>query len=242
MNYRKCLDDALLLVEETESELPSIRKLYEESLADQSINPKLLIKTKSVLEHLRSALDFIAQGLVLKYAPMNDKKTFFPYAKLETDKEKFMNGNKIGKAIPGLSEHRPDLVDLILSMQHFSQDGMRWFPEFMELNNKNKHVHLVPHGLVKGVCLSIGGNYIFAKSIRLGKNGVINTDQGTINGPLTITPENVDKFDGYGIAAAEQWENIYIDGYGFPLNSFEFIRHCVQSLAEAVRIFNKKVP
>ena len=106
----------------------------------------MLIKIKSTFEHLMSALDYVAQDLVLKYAPEKKKKVYFPYAALDTSKEKFIKDKRIDKALPGLREQRPDLIDTIMSMQHFSREGARWFPEFMEINNINKHVHLVPHG------------------------------------------------------------------------------------------------
>ena len=242
MNYKKCLTDAVLLADESAGELSLIEELYSKSLREKEIDTRLLVRIKGVLEHLRSSLDFVAQGLSLKYAPQNKRKVYFPYAKLDTDKETFLREKRIDKAVPGLSNRRPDIGETILAMQHFSHPGAKWFPEFIELNNKNKHIHLVPHGLFRGVSLEFNGRKIIAEGISLGETGVIETDFGTLKGPLTITVENANEFDGYGIFRAEPWEAIFIEGYGFPLNSYEFVSHCVRALSSVVKQFNQMVP
>jgi hypothetical protein len=112
----------------------------------------------------------------------------------------------------------------------------------MELNNKNKHVHLVPHGLEQGVSLAFGGSKIVAKGIALGETGMIETECGTLRGPLVITPENAKDFQGYGIFAAERWEAIFIENYGFPMNSLEFVSHCTKALSSVVKQFDRNVP
>lgn len=242
MKYKKCLGDALILVNEAQNELSAIRSYYESSISNNEIDSRLLIKIKCTLELLRSALDYTAQGLVLKYSPQNKKKVYFPYATKETDREKFIKEKRIERSLPGLSEARPDLADLILSMQHFSSEGARWFPEFMDLNNKNKHVHLVPHEQFKGVSFVFEGRKIVSEGITIGETGAIETDKGILKGPLNITYENANDFNGYGIFKAEEYDAIYIDGYGYPLNSYEFMNHCVKALSAVVQVIANEVP
>lgn len=114
MNYRKCLDDAVSLVEDCESNLPSLKQLYETSLEKKEIDNLLLVRVKNILENLRSALDFCAQAMVLKYSNIEPKRVYFPYATLNTSKEKFDNENRIAKALPDLKIKRPDLFDLLV--------------------------------------------------------------------------------------------------------------------------------
>lgn len=242
MNYKKCLGDAVILVEAAETDLCAMKELYLKSLEDKQIDPLLLVKVKMIFENLRSALDYVAQGLVLRYCPGHRGKVYFPYASSDVTKEQFIKSNRIEKSIPGLVESRPDLADFIISMQHFSRPGAEWFPQFMELNNRNKHVHLVPSGLVRGVRLSFDGSSIFAESIVLGESGQILTSSGVLKGPLLISPDNVNEFEGYGVFYAEAWESIYIDGYGFPMNSLEFVGHCVRAISAVVKSFERTVP
>ncbi len=189
----------------------------------------------------RSALDYTAQGLVYKYSPENEKKVYFPYASKETNKNKFIKEKRINKSLPGLSESRPDLVELIVSMQHFSSDGARWFPEFMDLNNKNKHLHLVAHELFKGISFEFKGNKIVSEGITIEKDSSIETNTGILNGPLTITYKNAHEFNGYGIYKVETYDAIYIDGYGYPMNSYEFINHCIKAISTVIQTFVDEV-
>ena len=127
-------------------------------------------------------------------------------------------------------------------MQHFSHPGAKWFPEFMELNNKNKHVHLVPNSLSEGVALSSGAQIISAKSISIGKGGSIRTNQGVLKGPVTITPESVGSGAQFGAFSAKSWQAIFIEGYGFPNNALQFTSHCVREISSVVRQIKTLMP
>jgi len=131
---------------------------------------------------------------------------------------------------------------MIMVMQHFSHEGAKWFPQFMELNNKNKHVHFVPNEISEGVVLEIDGSKICAKSISLGESGSITTSKGILKGPLNITPQNVGDYADMGVAKAAYWESIFIEGYGFPMNAYQFISHCVQALSTVVKQFSTAMP
>lgn len=242
MNYRKCLDDAVSLVEDCESNLPSLKKLYDISLEKKNIDGTLLVRVKNTLENLRSALDFCAQAMVLKYSNKKPKRIYFPYATLNTTKEEFEKWNRIENALPDLKSKRPDLFDIIMAMQYFSHEGAKWFPQFMELNNKNKHVHLVPNEITEGVVLEIDGSKIYAKGISLGESGSITTSKGVLKGPLNITPQNVGDYADMGVAKAAYWESIFIEGYGFPMNANEFISHCVRAISSVVKQFSAEMP
>jgi len=238
--YRKCLNDALLLTTDCTTNLKKLAKIYNDSIQCKHID-LLQIRIKNTLENLRSALDFCAQAMVMKFADSRPKKVYFPYAALNTPKEKFDREQKIEKALPNLREKNPDLYSLIYSMQHFNHEGLRWFPEFMDLNNKNKHVYLVPGKIVEGVTLKQDGLTIISEGILITESGSINTSSGVTKGPIRITPDNVENFASLGIAKIEYWEAIFIEGYGFPMNAHQFVSHCVIAIDSVVKLISEKI-
>ncbi|MCG8317315.1 MAG: hypothetical protein MI976_29195 [Pseudomonadales bacterium] len=242
MNFSKCINDALTLVEDCENTLPEIKQLYNQSIDNRDIDSRLLVKIKNTLENLRSALDFCANAMVDKYSHKKPKRVYFPYATLSVSKERFLSEKRIEKAIPNLDTGNPDLYQMIIEMQHFSNRGAKWFPEFMELNNKNKHVHLVPNSINEGVQIQPGAFVVSAKGIRIGPNGGIATPNGTIKGPLEITPESIKRGNKYDGLRAKAWVEINIEDYGFPLNAYQFIEHCVRAIASVVRHIGRKMP
>jgi hypothetical protein len=139
-------DDASHLVQHAREHLAKIQEVFNSSLAEKEIKPKLLIEIKNFMENLRSALDFAAHGLFGSYgsSPASRTRIYFPYAPLSQSKEEFQNSRRVDASIPGLFDSRPDIVAKIESYQHFSASDNRWLPLFMDLNNKNKHQQLTP--------------------------------------------------------------------------------------------------
>ncbi|MBI3774456.1 MAG: hypothetical protein HY273_02695 [Gammaproteobacteria bacterium] len=217
-----------------------LKKLYVSSLEKKEIDSRLYVRVKNILENLRSALDFCAQAMVLQYSDKIPKKVFFPYAPLNVSEEKFEK--RIAEALPDLRFKRPDLFQMIMAMQHFSHDGAKWFPVFMALNNTNKHVHFVPNEITEGVSLEFNGSKIFASSISIGETGSIETDEGILKGPLHITPQNVHEHSDLGVVRSEYWEAIFIEGYGYPMNAYEFNSHCVRAISSVVKQFSAAMP
>ncbi len=198
---------ALALIESTGGLLSDIESLYVADLEKTEASDRLLIKIKSFLEGLRSALDYCAQGLAEKYGDKADKtKVAFPYARLSVTRDEFIGKKYVDNKIPGLAAKRPDIQDFILSMQHFSDSRCRWFPQFMDLTNKNKHIELTPHEKFEGVRVNIGGATIIAKGI-----------SGNIQGSIS------------------KWDAFLINGVDWPMTAIEFIRHCQRAIAITVK-------
>jgi len=139
-------DDASHLVEYAREHFTEIEKVYNASLSEKEIKPKLLIEIKNFMENLRSALDFTAHGLFQRYgsSTASNPKIYFPYASLSQSKEEFQKSRRVDACIPGLSTSRPDIVAKIESYQHFAAPNNGWLPIFMDLNNENKHQQLTP--------------------------------------------------------------------------------------------------
>jgi hypothetical protein len=139
-------EDAAGLVQHAERELPKIRQAYEASLHAKTVSQTLLIGIKNFIENLRSALDFATHGVFDRYgSSLKAKpKIYFPYARADETRAVFEKSERIEARIPGLTASRPDIVQLLLEMQHFGSYGYTWLPAFMELTNENKHQRLTP--------------------------------------------------------------------------------------------------
>jgi hypothetical protein len=107
-------NDARALVNECRSALPKIETAYERSLNSQNVEPQLLIEIKNYMENLRSALDFSAHGLFLKYGDRSKKtpRICFPYARDGMDQAEFRSKGLIKEKSPGLSASHPGLAQL----------------------------------------------------------------------------------------------------------------------------------
>lgn len=206
-SLNKHFAQSIALIESSNELLVEIELLYARDLNKSEISDRLLIKIKSLLESLRSALEYCAQGLSEKYGTEKDKtRISFPYAKQSVTREQFMKSQYIEKKIPGLIKHRPDIEQFILSMQHFSDPRCQWFPQFMELTNKNKHIELTPHEKFEGIQVISGGLTIIAKSVT-----------GNVTG------------------AVSRWDEFLIKGVDWPMTAIEFLRHSHRAISGVTR-------
>ena len=196
MGYK---EDALELINESKETLAEIKSAYEDSLHDQEVKPKLLIKIKNFMENLRSALDFIAHDLFDKYGTTsgNAPNIYFPYAWDGLDLNGFRTKNRIEKCIPGLIANRSDIASKIEDYQHFSSANNWWLPKFMDLNNENKHQRLTPQTRKEtkqlnikssggGASISLGGG----ASISLGHGASIQLGDTHIPGGQSFDANN----------------------------------------------------
>ncbi len=187
------IEDAKELVKECASSLAAIKKEYDESLHEKNIHPKLLIKIKNFMENLRSALDFTAHDLFNKYGDgSSTNNLYFPYAWEGLDLAGFRGKKRVEKCIPGLSRNRPDIAAMIENYQHFSDIKNTWLPQFMDLNNENKHQRLTPQTRKerKELRLSSGGT-----SISMGQGASISIGRGasiTMGGMVIPGGQNFD--------------------------------------------------
>jgi hypothetical protein len=171
-------EDASSLIQHAEIELPKIRKEYEASLHAKQISSTLLIEIKNFCENLRSAMDFAATGIFELHgkSPSSARpKIYFPYAKATQNKTDFEKSGRIDTCIPGLSTSRPDIVQLVVEMQHFGSRGYTWLPSFMELTNENKHQRLTPQVRKETKELRISGG---GAQISMGEGASISIGQG----------------------------------------------------------------
>jgi len=239
MGYK---EDALELVNESKETLAEIKAAYEDSLHDQEIKPKLLIKIKNFMENLRSALDFTAHDLYDKYGTSSGDtpNIYFPYAWDELDLNGFRAKNRIEKCIPGLISNRSDIASRIESHQHFSHADNWWLPKFMDLNNENKHQRLTPQTRKEtkqlnikssggGASISLGGS----ASISLGHGASIQIGDTFIPGGQTFDANNPPIIRG-GTKEVITWAS-----FEFTDNNQPVVPFLAASLNGAEKIINE---
>ena len=232
-------DDAESLIQHAEEELPKIRQAYAESLSAKTIGARLLVEIKNICENLRSSLDFAAHGLFeLHCAPTTKKaKIYFPYATAKQSRSEFEKSGRIDTCIPGLLATRPDVIALLMEMQHFGAKGYKWLPAFMELTNENKHQRLVPQirREAKELRISGGGASIAlgqGASISLGAGASISIGGAIVRGGQTFDVNRPPQVQG-GRVEVITWVSFHFETNGEPV--IPFIETSLNGVREIVR-------
>lgn len=232
-------DDAQSLIQHAEKELPKIRQAYQESLSSKTISALLLVEIKNVCENLRSSLDFAAHGLFEKHCVASPKKPkiYFPYATTEQSRAEFEKNGRINACISGLSAARPDVVNLLLEMQHFGSKGYKWLPSFMSLTNENKHQRLVPQVRKESKELRISGGGASISlgqgaSISIGTGASISIGSAVVRGGQTFDANNPPQVQG-GRVEVITWVSFHFETNGEPV--IPFLETSLNGVREIVR-------
>jgi hypothetical protein len=219
-------EDAEELVRHAERKLAEIRQQYERSLNRQRIRATLLVDIKNFFENLRSALDFSARGVFDQYGSSARAKqnVYFPYATASQSQSEFEKSGRIETCIPGLTASRPDIVKLLLDMQHFGSLGNGWLPDFMALTNENKHQKLTPQVRreTKELRVSGGGASMTLSqgaSISVGSGASISVGGAMIRGGQTIDVNNPPVMDG-GRSEVVSWVSFHFEHNDRPVYPF----------------------
>ena len=104
------IDDAMDLIRDSRNKLELIKAGCTRSLKARTIEKQLIIDIKHCLENLRSALDYSARDLFVRFGNSStaNPKLYFPYTSKRKDFKK-----RVDKCIPGLSSARHDLVQML---------------------------------------------------------------------------------------------------------------------------------
>lgn len=169
------LDGAHELLADVEQQLIEIDKVYAEAVSKTSIVSIARPKVKSCLEHLRSALEYVAASLAMTLPPppkpkkgSNKRKTYFPYGR--NDK---LYTRSLDENLPGLDAKYRALIDSL--QPHVCGDA--WLVHLAEATNFNKHVDLQmqerknidPKSLTIGNLLKIEGGATIGRLVLDGK-------------------------------------------------------------------------
>ena len=235
-------DDAKELVNHAKGALPKLEQDYQSSLHDKTIKPAVLIDIKNLMENLRSALDFSAHGLFAKYgtSPKANPKIYFPYAQLGQTQAAFLAANHIENFIPGIAA-RPDVVARLNSYQHYSDPKNKRLPQFMDLNNENKHEKLTPQTRKearqlriesRGTAIDLGPG----ASISMGSGASIQFGDVVIPGGQDFSGERPAMVHGSGTQTVIVWVSFTFDANGetvlpFLKNAISQVEWIVNELA-----------
>ena len=192
------------LFEEINSNLSIVENKYRNAYSDNQIKELVRVKVKSILEHLRSCLDYLAHDIYekvylntdIKNQDSSNLKIYFPYGKTNNSFEKNLSRN-----FTDLKIKNSEIYSLIASVQLFSC-GNDWLYNLCNLTNNNKHNALTKQKRSDFLKVSLEGINIF----RVDKNLDLKIEMrnNTINGimqnkNITIDIDNgkvEENFDG----------------------------------------------
>jgi len=140
----KRYDDVLALIEESKEQYIEVKKSYDKSLKDKSLD--IRIKVKNLMENLRSILDYTCRDIYedicrhhrQKLGKADPRRIYFPYGRNEN-----VFKRSIGGSLPDLEALSPSIYGLIKSAQPFVSNNS-WICDLCEINNENKHDKLTP--------------------------------------------------------------------------------------------------
>jgi hypothetical protein len=203
------MDQANALVAAARNGLDGVVSAYKRSLADQVIGPAIQVPIKTVLEHLRSALDYSAREVYEQTTTnsMPPKAVYFPIARRGACEADFPS--LVHKQLPGIMSNLPDVYACIRARQSFAVDDP-WLADLATLCNENKHERLTPQRRVATHQLTIqsGGAGIVltgGASIRMSSGASIRMGKMTIPGGQDITPTSPLRTTGSGTTERTTW-------------------------------------
>jgi hypothetical protein len=219
-NYSK-FDDINAVLKKAKDSIDKIEKEYSQSLTTQKISDELLVDIKDYLGNLRSSLDYL-RSKVSKYN--------FPICK--TEKEFDSNTTDLSNEVKAT----------IKKWQPFQ--GNDWIGWFNILNNKSKHLTLIPQirkevpqlnisGGQTGISLSGGA------SISIGRGASISIGGATIPGGQIISPNHNFIHDKRLQVEKIIWVNFEFDNSDCPdlpsnISALPFLKQCFEKITQAV--------
>lgn len=128
------------------------------------------VKLKSILENLRSSLEYMAQDINSALSKKRER-VYFPYGDTIENFKKRINQN-----LPAIQSEYPALYDFIEHLQPHKNNGDKWLVDMCRITNDAKHKKLleVKNEGNDNVVLSSGGIPIF---------GFIDCENSIIEGP-----------------------------------------------------------
>ena len=73
-------EDIDALLEDAEEHLGLVRRMYDETLREQEVPRKLMTRIKNVVEHQRSALEYLANAIYAQVGDGGGKRSSYPVA------------------------------------------------------------------------------------------------------------------------------------------------------------------
>ena len=125
-----------LIFEVVNEDFLTLEKIYFDSIKSKTLDKRIYIRVKNLLENLRTAYDFVAWDIIEKNK-IEMQRAFFPIHKKTTDINKIkisLNG-----AFPGLENVNATLYNYLLQIQPALTDENTWLELFNDICGSNKH-------------------------------------------------------------------------------------------------------
>ncbi|KAB7898030.1 hypothetical protein GA565_19745 [Rouxiella sp. S1S-2] len=216
-------EDIYELLEEANSYLTKAQR------ANRITKPKV----KTILEHLRTSLEYLTHDINDNFSKPSKGRFFFPYGKDRAEFDLSLKRN-----MPLLEDEYPAIYLLINKLQPFSC-GNDWLTTMCNLTNQVKHVK--PIGILEkevseSVLISAGGmNLVEFRGSGLGNefsgssyNGLALDDLKINNGVVEVTKKGLMTTD----FKVTKKNELSIDGIDYPL--FQFLRKCHNNIRDFI--------
>lgn len=161
-------DDISTLIEEAEDIIDQIEGIYEQSLTTHAPE-RVKAKVKTVVEHYRSALDYLAVAITTAYGKQTKGVVYYPFARDDA-----MFEREIDQKMPGVRISRQDIADEIRSVQPYNRD---WLRTLNKLARHNKHNTLTPQARTEDVRRESGGVSWTPEGVTFGDGVFINGER-----------------------------------------------------------------
>lgn len=125
-----------LIFEVVNEDFLTLEKIYFDSIKSKTLDKRIYIRVKNLLENLRTAYDFVAWDIIEKNK-IQLNRAYFPIHKKTTDIDKIKAS--INGSFPDLENSNKTLYDYLIKLQPTVTDENTWLELFNDLCGKNKH-------------------------------------------------------------------------------------------------------
>jgi hypothetical protein len=129
------LEDIAAILDDAQEQISALQPLHDEALDKEAARPRFRARIKSVLEHERSALDYLAVELTKRHGTSKGL-IYYPLAQSTQDFSTVME-NKM----PGVAAAATKVAAAIEKWQPY-QPGMEWLRDLNKLTREQKHNRL----------------------------------------------------------------------------------------------------
>lgn len=139
----KPFNDARALIADAKTrQLPALADAYRAATDSRALDSGVLIATKQLVDGMRAALDYVANGLYESAIPKPPRRRpiYFPFARETQTADDFLG--ILQNNMPDYSCVRPAVANALGQLQHYANPAFKWMPRFVQLSNLLKHHHL----------------------------------------------------------------------------------------------------
>lgn len=231
------IQDATALIDQVDSKVAALLQEYERCLREKEVSAALRIDVKEILEHCRSALDYVARHAADRLQPPGGSpppKVYFPIAKRTAKATDF--ASLANKNVPGAAGHA-DWLALFTKCQAFTKASNGWLCDLADLVNEHKHETLVAQERQESKTLSVGSG---GASIQLGEGAGISLGHGasiqigglTIEGGQSFGVGSQPRVRGVGTVQETTWVSFRFAGSSIDV--LPFLRTCAAGVRQII--------